>query len=149
VIRISPVVVCPRGDVNWMNGVGLPYVVIAIQSADTTETVKAASLYVVKAARLSRNDEKPRVYVAVGVSVAASIFTRIEEVILACPTLAVIATSVVVVTRVVVMSKLPFVAPEGIVSDDGVVTATLFAARPIVTPGSGATSVNVTVPCAT
>lgn len=132
-----------------MNGMGLPYVVIAIQSADTTETVNPKSLYVVKTVRLSRNDEKPRVYVAVGLSVAASIFTRIKEVILASPVLAVIVTSVVAATRVVVMSKLPVIVPGGIVSDDGVVTATLFAARPIVTPDSGATSVNVTVPCAT
>ena len=87
--------------------------------------------------------------VAVGLSAAASTFTRIEEVILASPILAVIATSVVAATRAVVMSKLPFIVPGGIVSDDGVVTATLFAARPIVTPVSGATSVNVTVPCAT
>src|SRR5215813_9118362 len=56
-----------------MNGCGLPYVVSASQSAETTDTSNPDSAWRVNGARFSRSDEKPIVYVVEGFRVDGSI----------------------------------------------------------------------------
>ena len=59
VMRNSAVTVVPAGPVNSTKGCGFPYVVLEIQFAEITDTVKPDSTWDRNGARSSRRDENP------------------------------------------------------------------------------------------